>query len=136
MYQESMSAINSCKYFFQTLLQEILHQQPIVEQVQRTGQKVLENMAPSPERDVLKFRLVDLNKRYPVIACKATARKEQLDRVSPLLDQYHDAVQAFELFLDSAENKLEKLCDMPDESENAVDRKDALQVNVLAFLIY
>ena len=93
-------------------------------------------MAPSPERDVLKFRLVDLNKRYPVIACKANARKEQLDRVSPLLDQYHDAVQAFELFLDSAENKLEKLCDMPDESENAVDRKDALQVNVLAFLIY
>ena len=116
---------------FQTLLQEIVHQQPVIEQVQRTGHKILEKMQPGPERDVLKFKLADMSKRFPVVANKATDRKEQLDKISPLVDQYQDAMQVFEPFLDSAEEKLEKLSSMPQEGESAADRRAAVQVSCL-----
>lgn len=106
-----------------------------MEQVQRTGQKVLEKLTPGPERDVLKFRLADMSKRFPVIAGKATSRKEQLDRISPLLDQYQDAMQVLEPFLDSAEEKLEKLSGLPEDGESAAERKAAVQVNILNFFV-
>ena len=100
----------------------------MIQQVESNVNKMLESMPYGPERDILKFKLADINRRVAAVTEKSTERKDTLDSIQPLADQYHDALHAFLPYLDGAEDKMESLKKVPHDEESAARHKADTQV--------
>ena len=100
----------------------------MIQQVESEGHKMLESMPYGPDRDVLKFKLADIIRRVSTVTEKSTERKDTLDSIQPLAEQYHDALHAFLPYLDGAEEKMESLKKVPRDEQSAAQHKTESQV--------
>ena len=94
------------------------------------------SMPHGPDRDVLKYKLADIDRRFTAVSDKSTERKHTLDSIQPLAEQYHDVMNAFLVYLDGAEDKLESLKKVPRDEESAARHKADAQVTHVCFLTY
>ena len=67
-------------------------------------------------------------RRVGAVTDKSTERKDTLDSIQPLAEQYHDSLHAFLPYLDGAEEQLEALKRVPRDEESAAQHKAATQV--------
>lgn len=95
----------------------------MIQQVESSANKMLESMPYGPDRDILKFKLADIMRRVGAVNEKSTERKDTLDLIQPLAEQYHDSLHAFLPYLDGAEEKLEALKRVPRDEERAAQHK-------------
>lgn len=102
----------------------------MIQQVESNANQVLESMPYGPERDILKCKLVDISRRVLAVNEKSTERKQTLDSVQPLVEQYRDALSAFLPYLDGAEDKLESLKKVSCDEESAVSQNTEAQVKL------
>lgn len=93
-------------------------------------------MPYGPDRDVLKYKVADIDRRFTAVSEKSTQRKQTLDSIQPLVEQYHDVMNAFLLYLDGAEDKLESLKRVPRDEESAVRHKSETQVTGICCVTY
>lgn len=108
----------------------------MIQQVDSTANNVMMAMPYGPDRDVLKYKLVDIDRRFTAVSEKSTQRKQTLDSIQPLAEQYHDVMNAFLLYLDGAEDKLESLKRVPRDEESAVRHKADAQVTAVCCVTY
>ena len=101
----------------------------MVEHVEKTGDEMLQTMNPGPERDILKYKLADMSRRFSSVKDKTADRKEMLDQIAPLTERYQNALQGIVTFLDDSEDKLDSLKSVPQDEEAATKRKAQLKVN-------
>ena len=100
----------------------------MIQQVESNATNVMMSMPCGPDRDVLKYKLADIGRRFTAVSEKSTQRKQTLDSIQPLTEQYHDVMNAFLIYLDSAEDKLELLKRVPRDEEDAARHKVDAQV--------
>lgn len=110
------------------MCKEIASQQPVIQQVESNANKMLESMPYGPDRDVLRAKLADITRRVAAVTEKSTERKDTLDSLQPLTEQYHDALHAFLPYLDGAEDKVETLKRVPRDEDSAARHKADTQV--------
>ena len=120
--------------FPQILNRDITTKRPVMEQLRKTGEDIIRSREPGPERDVLKCKLADVENRYAAVNEKCADRKEQLDKIAPLVEQYADALHAFLPFLDASEEKLQLLKEVPFDEENASWQKPLIKVRQTFYL--
>ena len=114
----------------QLLCKSIASELPVIQQVESNANQVLESMPYGPERDILKCKLVDISRRVSAVNEKSTERKQALDSVQPLIEQYRDALNAFLPYLDGAEDKLESLKKVSCDEESVVSQNAEAQVKL------
>ena len=100
----------------------------MIQQVESNATKAIMSMPYGPDRDVLKYKLADVDRRFTAVSEKSTQRKQTLDSIQPLTVQYHDVMNAFLIYLDGAEDKLESLKKVPCDEESAARHKADTQV--------
>lgn len=100
----------------------------MIQQVESNATNVMMSMPYGPDRDVLKYKLADIDRRFTAVSEKSTQRKQTLDSIQPLTEQYHDVMNAFLIYLDSAEDKLESLKRVPRDEEGTARHKADAQV--------
>lgn len=100
----------------------------MIQQVDSNASNAMVSMPYGPERDILKYKLSDINRRFAAVTDKSTQRKQALDSIQPLAEQYHEVLQAFRLYLDGAEDKVESLKKIPRDEESAARHKADGQV--------
>ena len=100
----------------------------MIQQVESNAANAMASMPYGPDRDVLKYKLADIDRRFTAVSEKSTQRKQTLDSIQPLTEQYHEVVNAFLIYLDSAEDKLESLKKVPRDEEGAARHKADAQV--------
>ena len=100
----------------------------MIQQVENNATSAMMSMPHGPDRDVLKYKLTDIDRRFTAVSEKTTQRKQTLDSVQPLTEQYHAVMNAFLIYLDSAEDKLESLKKVPLDEEGAARHKADAQV--------
>ena len=113
----------------QDLHQEICTYEETVEHVEKTGDALLNTMNLGPERDILKYKVADMSRRYANVKDKATERKDTLDQLAPLVERYPNAVEGFSEFLDDSEEKLDSLKVVPTDEEAATKLKAEIKVS-------
>lgn len=99
--------------------------------MEKVGDDLLQTMNLGPERDILKYKLADMSRRYSNVKDKSTERKELLDQLAPLVQRYQNAVEGFSGFLDDSEEKLDALKTAPVNDETAAKYKSEIKVNIL-----
>lgn len=100
----------------------------MIQQVESNATNAMMSMRYGPDRDVLKYKLADIDRRFTAVSEKSTQRKQTLDSIQPLTGQYHDVMNAFLIYLDSAEDKLESLKKVPRDEDGAARHKADAQV--------
>lgn len=115
----------------QVLCKEIASEQPVIQQVDSNASQSMASMPNGPERDVLKYKLADIDRRFAAVTEKSTQRKQTLDSLQPLAEQYNEVLQAFTLYLEGAEEKVESLKKVPRDEESAVRHKAEAQVTYI-----
>lgn len=100
----------------------------MIQQVQSNATNAVTSMPYGPDRDVLKYKLADIDRRFSAVSEKSTQRKQTLDSIQPLTEQYREVMNAFLIYLDSAEDKLESLKKAPRDEEGAARHKADAQV--------
>ena len=100
----------------------------MIQQVENNATNAMMSMPHGPDRDVLKYKLADIDRRFTAVSEKSTQRKQTLDSIQPLTEQYHEVMNAFLIYLDSAEDKLESLKKVPCDEEGAARHKADVQV--------
>jgi len=100
-----------------------MSQQPAIQQVESNATNAIMSMPYGPDRDVLKYKLADIERRFTAVSEKSSQRKQTLDSIQPLTEQYHDVMNAFFIYLDGAEDKLESLKKVPCDEEGAARHK-------------
>lgn len=86
-----------------------------------------------PERDILKYKLANMSRRYANVKDKANERKDLLDQLAPLVQRYHSAMEGFADFLDDSEEKLDALKKAPVNEESAAKFKSEVKVRNFNF---
>jgi len=124
-----LSGVLNYFYPLQTLYQEISNYEDTVEQVEKVGDDLLQTMNLGPERDILKYKLANMTRRYANVKDKATERKDVLDQLAPLVQRYHSTMQDFADFLDDSEEKLDALKQTPVNEETAAKFRSEVKVN-------
>lgn len=108
----------------------------MIQQVETNATNMMVSMPYGPDRDVLKYKAADIDRRFTAVTDKSTQRKQALDSIQPLAEQYHDVMHAFVLYLDGAEDKLESLKRVPRDEETAARRKTDAQVTLVCCVTY
>ena len=106
-----------------------MNKEPVIEQLSKTGADLMKAAEPGPEKDILKMKLAHVETRYADVKGKCTDRKNQLDKLAPLVEQYSEALQALLLFLDASEEKLQILKEISIDEENATWQKPLIKAS-------
>lgn len=101
----------------------------MVDHVEKTGDTMLQTLNPGPERDILKFKLADMSRRFNNAKDKSTDRKEMLDQLAPLMERYQNASQPFNTFLEDSEEKIGGLKAIPQDEETAAKQRSDIKVS-------
>lgn len=110
------------------LCKEIASEQPVIQQVDSNANHAMASMPNGPERDIFKYKLADIDRRFAAVTEKSTQRKQTLDSLQPLAEQYSEVFQALTLYLEGAEEKVESLKKVPRDDESAARHKAEAQV--------
>ena len=102
----------------------------MIQQVESNATNAMMSLPYGPDRDILKYKIADIDRRFTTVSEKSTQRKQTLDSIQPLTEQYHDVMNAFLIYLDSAEDKLESLKKVPRDEEGAARHKTDAQVTL------
>ena len=98
--------------------------------MEKTGTEILESMNLGPDHDVLKYKVANIKRRLAAVTESCVQRKDTLHSIQPLVEQHHEIMRAFLLFLDAIEDKLEYVKGMPTDQESAANRSAEMTVNV------
>ena len=91
-------------------IQDLIDQQePIFENLLKTGEKVLENTEPGDERRTVEKKIAELKERWQNTKNKADERDERIESVLPDAREYHKAQSTFEPWLVDAEKKVSEI---------------------------
>lgn len=111
-------------------VQDLIDQQePIFENLLKTGERVLENTEPGDERRAVEKKIAELKERWQKTKDKAAERDQRIESVLPDAREYHKAQSTFEPWLGDAEKQVSEIkikSSDPDEIEK--------QIKVLAVL--
>ena len=92
------------------------------------GEKLLETRAPGKEKKVLRRRLDDLNTRWHDMKEKCTTRKDQIEKVLGLVDNYNNISAVFVSWLNETEKRLESGLEHVDDEDIIEKHQDLLEV--------
>ena len=83
--------------------------EPAYEHIEKEVNSLLNSGAPGPKRDALEKQFNDVSERYGELKRLADQRRDQLDVVLPLAQDYHDAQQNVDGVVVRAETELSSL---------------------------
>ncbi|NWX11185.1 DYST protein, partial [Caloenas nicobarica] len=119
----------------QKLLQRLLDdRKPTVEVIKREGEKIAESAEPADRVKILK-QLSFLDSRWDALLSKAEARNRQLEGISVVAQQFHEALEPLVEWLTATEKRLanaEPIGTQASKLEQQIAQHKALEDDVLA----
>ncbi|XP_068266571.1 dystonin isoform X3 [Nyctibius grandis] len=119
----------------QKLLQRLLDdRKPTVEAIKREGQKIAESAEPADRVKILK-QLSFLDNRWDALLSKAETRNRQLEGISVVAQQFHEALEPLVEWLTTAEKRLanaEPIGTQASKLQQQISQHKALEDDVLA----
>ncbi|XP_075603505.1 dystonin isoform X13 [Balearica regulorum gibbericeps] len=119
----------------QKLLQRLLDdRKPTVEVIKREGEKIAESAEPADRVKILK-QLSFLDSRWDALLSKAEARNRQLEGISVVAQQFHEALEPLVEWLTATEKRLanaEPIGTQASKLQHQISQHKALEDDVLA----
>ncbi|KAM6280745.1 dystonin isoform 8-T8 [Porphyrio hochstetteri] len=119
----------------QKLLQRLLDdRKPTVEVIKREGEKIAESAEPADRVKILK-QLSFLDSRWDALLSKAEARNRQLEGISVVAQQFHEALEPLVEWLTATEKRLanaEPIGTQASKLQQQISQHKALEDDVLA----
>ncbi|XP_071663059.1 dystonin isoform X21 [Patagioenas fasciata] len=119
----------------QKLLQRLLDdRKPTVEVIKREGEKIAESAEPADRVKILK-QLSFLDSRWDALLSKAETRNRQLEGISVVAQQFHEALEPLVEWLTATEKRLanaEPIGTQASKLEQQISQHKALEDDVLA----
>ncbi|XP_032299401.1 dystonin isoform X24 [Coturnix japonica] len=119
----------------QKLLQRLLDdRKPTVEVIKREGEKIAESAEPADKVKILK-QLSLLDSRWDALLSKAEARNRQLEGISVVAQQFHEALEPLVEWLSATEKRLanaEPIGTQASKLQQQISQHKALEDDVLA----
>uniref|UniRef100_A0A672VG03 Dystonin n=1 Tax=Strigops habroptila TaxID=2489341 RepID=A0A672VG03_STRHB len=119
----------------QKLLQRLLDdRKPTVEVIKREGEKIAESAEPADKVKILK-QLSFLDSRWDALLSKAETRNRQLEGISVVAQQFHEALEPLVEWLTAAEKRLanaEPIGTQASKLQQQISQHKALEDDVLA----
>ncbi|NXJ56336.1 DYST protein, partial [Spizaetus tyrannus] len=119
----------------QKLLQRLLDdRKPTVEVIKREGEKIAESAEPADRVKILK-QLSFLDSRWSALLSKAETRNRQLEGISVVAQQFHEALEPLVEWLTTTEKRLanaEPIGTQASKLEQQISQHKALEDDVLA----
>ncbi|NXO30815.1 DYST protein, partial [Cisticola juncidis] len=119
----------------QKLLQRLLDdRKPTVEAIKREGEKIAESAEPADRAKILK-QLSFLDSRWDALLSKAEMRNRQLEGISVVAQQFHEALEPLVEWLTSTEKRLanaEPIGTQASKLQQQISQHKALEDDVLA----
>ncbi|NWX39069.1 DYST protein, partial [Steatornis caripensis] len=119
----------------QKLLQRLLDdRKPTVEVIKREGEKIAESAEPADRVKILK-QLSFLDSRWDALLTKAETRNRQLESISVVAQQFHEALEPLVEWLTAAEKRLanaEPIGTQASKLQQQISQHKALEDDVLA----
>ncbi|NWV18712.1 DYST protein, partial [Origma solitaria] len=119
----------------QKLLQRLLDdRKPTVEAIKREGEKIAESAEPADRVKILK-QLSFLDSRWDALLSKAETRNRQLEGISVVAQQFHEALEPLVEWLTAAEKRLanaEPIGTQASKLQQQISQHKALEDDVLA----
>ncbi|NXA90798.1 DYST protein, partial [Melanocharis versteri] len=119
----------------QKLLQRLLDdRKPTVEAIKREGEKIAESAEPADRMKILK-QLSFLDSRWDALLSKAETRNRQLEGISVVAQQFHEALEPLVEWLTATEKRLanaEPIGTQASKLQQQISQHKALEDDVLA----
>uniref|UniRef100_A0A8C5X091 Dystonin n=1 Tax=Malurus cyaneus samueli TaxID=2593467 RepID=A0A8C5X091_9PASS len=119
----------------QKLLQRLLDdRKPTVEAIKREGEKIAESAEPADRVKILK-QLSFLDSRWDALLSKAETRNRQLEGISVVAQQFHEALEPLVEWLTATEKRLanaEPIGTQASKLQQQISQHKALEEDVLA----
>ncbi|NXB96734.1 DYST protein, partial [Vidua chalybeata] len=119
----------------QKLLQRLLDdRKPTVEAIKREGEKIAESAEPADRAKILK-QLSFLDSRWDALLSKAETRNRQLEGISVVAQQFHEALEPLVEWLTTTEKRLanaEPIGTQASKLQQQISQHKALEDDVLA----
>ncbi|NXM63172.1 DYST protein, partial [Illadopsis cleaveri] len=119
----------------QKLLQRLLDdRKPTVEAIKREGEKIAESAEPADRAKILK-QLSFLDSRWDALLSKAETRNRQLEGISVVAQQFHEALEPLVEWLTATEKRLanaEPIGTQASKLQQQISQHKALEDDVLA----
>ncbi|XP_072188965.1 dystonin isoform X17 [Excalfactoria chinensis] len=119
----------------QKLLQRLLDdRKPTVEVIKREGEKIAESAEPADKVKILK-QLSLLDSRWDALLSKAETRNRQLESISVVAQQFHEALEPLVEWLSATEKRLanaEPIGTQASKLQQQISQHKALEDDVLA----
>ncbi|NXJ64455.1 DYST protein, partial [Rostratula benghalensis] len=119
----------------QKLLQRLLDdRKPTVEVIKREGEKIAESAEPADKVKILK-QLSFLDSRWDALLTKAETRNRQLEDISVVAQQFHEALEPLVEWLSATEKRLanaEPIGTQASKLQQQISQHKALEDDVLA----
>ncbi|NXY32338.1 DYST protein, partial [Pomatorhinus ruficollis] len=119
----------------QKLLQRLLDdRKPTVEAIKREGEKIAESAEPADRVKILK-QLSFLDSRWDALLSKAETRNRQLEGISVVAQQFHEALEPLVEWLTATEKRLanaEPIGTQASKLQQQISQHEALEDDVLA----
>ncbi|NXO59739.1 DYST protein, partial [Aramus guarauna] len=119
----------------QKLLQRLLDdRRPTIEVIKREGEKIAESAEPADRVKILK-QLSFLDSRWDALLSKAEARNRQLEGISVVAQQFHEALEPLVEWLTATEKRLanaEPIGTQASKLQQQISQHKALEDDVLA----
>ncbi|NWU92530.1 DYST protein, partial [Upupa epops] len=119
----------------QKLLQRLLDdRKPTVEVIKREGEKIAESAEPADRVKILK-QLSFLDSRWDALLSKAEARNRQLEGISVVAQQFHEALEPLVEWLSATEKRLanaEPIGTQASKLKQQISQHKALEDDVIA----
>ncbi|NXF35012.1 DYST protein, partial [Nyctibius bracteatus] len=119
----------------QKLLQRLLDdRKPTVEVIKREGEKIAESAEPADREKILK-QLSFLDSRWDALLSKAETRNRQLEGISVVAQQFHEALEPLVEWLTTTEKRLanaEPIGTQASKLQQQISQHKALEDDVLA----
>ncbi|NXH94492.1 DYST protein, partial [Pachycephala philippinensis] len=119
----------------QKLLQRLLDdRKPTVEAIKREGEKIAESAEPADRVKILK-QLSFLDSRWDALLSKAETRNRQLEGISVVAQQFHEALEPLVEWLTTTEKRLanaEPIGTQASKLQQQISQQKALEDDVLA----
>ncbi|NXO74338.1 DYST protein, partial [Phainopepla nitens] len=119
----------------QKLLQRLLDdRRPTVEAIKREGEKIAESAEPADRVKILK-QLSFLDSRWDALLSKAETRNRQLEGISVVAQQFHEALEPLVEWLTNTEKRLanaEPIGTQASKLQHQISQHKALEDDVLA----
>ncbi|NXB30302.1 DYST protein, partial [Eulacestoma nigropectus] len=119
----------------QKLLQRLLDdRKPTVEAIKREGEKIAESAEPADRTKILK-QLSFLDSRWDALLSKAETRNRQLEGISVVAQQFHEALEPLVEWLTTTEKRLanaEPIGTQASKLQQQISQHKALEDDVLA----